>query len=1025
LSYRVKLHNGRAVGPFSKEEIGQLMLKGHIDGQEKYQVFPNGKWLDLKNYGELKTFLVKILEQKPGVKIKGEKTAEIRDESLTQFKEFKFQIENEETPKNFEATKNVSHEGSSSKRVDDDTDEDEPPSLDKTVVRNRVDFGSLDKTRILKINQVIEEPKQKEILPEIPVKEETRLTDLISDERGTEVVNYKQALKSLKEEARVEELKMVTTTNGPQAEEEKHEQSLTTTKTLVQKIAKSKKMKPVVALAFVTIIFFLLFEEEEKPKFLPPILPVIEFPIVSEYEDANKAAVFLEKGIIEYNKGKYFNKVSAAMLFKESLVYKFKGNDALGRVILAYAEILPSSATKTESLKTIHKLIELAKDKSLQDIVLVEGITKFYLNAGKPKTALRFLERFLRVSQPTTKILSLYLDLLVETGDLARGRDAYEKLVTIKSIPLEGVLSIAEFLEVNEQYKESEEFLVKFKDKFQTHTAYQLKWCSMLIRRGEYKLLKEVLKVIGQNSAERSLRYIAQYFEYLGVMNAIEGKNKDAAEFFKKSLDFAPSPELQSKLATLELGGEKEVRSLLLESKINDLIRQSRLASKQLKWDRAFILAIEAVDLAPLNIRSQLWLAELQSLRGYYVSALETLENLRKNYLDNSKVNSILVKTYIESYRLDKAKEVIAQLSTTKFESTPDYASMLGRYYLKMGNVAQAVVFLRESLRRDPLNEEDYFALAKIYMDRREYVEAKVHLLQAMDLSPDNIEYFALYAKILYERDGVETAVGYLLKKLIDFPDDPKLLGDIAIYYYQSGQEKYYQNYKEKLENSPYKDRAFYEFIIENAKRENNVDEVIKYSKDLLLNNPGDLDARLSFAKYLFENGKDEESLNQFQEVKLRLKTLPRVNYYLAKLYLKKLEVDKALALSDEEVKYNPNIYFGYHVRGMSYYAKQDYAKAIENLEAAISRNHRSQETLKLLGEIKFAQNDLERARDLYLRALNENKTDPETYKQLGYIFQASGQRQLAVEYFQDYLKILVDAPDREKVQSLIKSMSN
>ncbi len=167
MSYRVKLHNGRAVGPFSKEEIGQLLLKGHIDGKEKYQVFPNGKWLDLKNYNELKNFLVKVLEQKPNIKIKPDQGSEVKAESLTQFKEFKFQIENDEVPRKPDETKK---EIDRPLEIEDEEEDEGPPELDKTVVRNIKKVPVIEKTRIVRLNDVKDEEKKVEIGAFNPVK---------------------------------------------------------------------------------------------------------------------------------------------------------------------------------------------------------------------------------------------------------------------------------------------------------------------------------------------------------------------------------------------------------------------------------------------------------------------------------------------------------------------------------------------------------------------------------------------------------------------------------------------------------------------------------------------------------------------------------------------------------------------------------------------------------------------------------------------------------------------------------------
>ena len=59
--YRVKLKNGRIIGPFSDEEIGELYKNGRIDGKELCQHFPIGDWLPLNEF--------KNISEKTGIKI--------------------------------------------------------------------------------------------------------------------------------------------------------------------------------------------------------------------------------------------------------------------------------------------------------------------------------------------------------------------------------------------------------------------------------------------------------------------------------------------------------------------------------------------------------------------------------------------------------------------------------------------------------------------------------------------------------------------------------------------------------------------------------------------------------------------------------------------------------------------------------------------------------------------------------------------------------------------------------------------
>ena len=47
--YRIRLKNGRVIGPFIKTQLFELKAKGHIEGTEEAQIYPMGNWQPLKS----------------------------------------------------------------------------------------------------------------------------------------------------------------------------------------------------------------------------------------------------------------------------------------------------------------------------------------------------------------------------------------------------------------------------------------------------------------------------------------------------------------------------------------------------------------------------------------------------------------------------------------------------------------------------------------------------------------------------------------------------------------------------------------------------------------------------------------------------------------------------------------------------------------------------------------------------------------------------------------------------------------
>ena len=48
--YRIRLRNGRVIGPFIEDQLLELRQKGHITGGEEAQIFPTGDWQSVQNF---------------------------------------------------------------------------------------------------------------------------------------------------------------------------------------------------------------------------------------------------------------------------------------------------------------------------------------------------------------------------------------------------------------------------------------------------------------------------------------------------------------------------------------------------------------------------------------------------------------------------------------------------------------------------------------------------------------------------------------------------------------------------------------------------------------------------------------------------------------------------------------------------------------------------------------------------------------------------------------------------------------
>lgn len=991
--FQAKLLDGKIIGPLPLDDILAFLEKHGLKENILAAEFPGGPWQ------ELNAFTPTPEPAPPPVK------------THPDFQEFKFQIGGAPAAPT------------------------ESPKTSPTEKKDEFDEG----TRIVTGREFIEEkieatkvielpPKEEEEAPpeEVKVEPEVKLEiekiDLAGQTREFDILAHleeidQEALRSEIELFKVEEAPIVAEVKEILKEAvEKRKQKF--------KLTKSAVIKGVIGAG---IVIYLLLELLQPPKGTIPQIEIIpftvKFPLTSEFLKEKESKASFEEGLKFYAQDTYKGKLRASTEFLKSLEFKFQDNEALANLILVYSELILNSKNLQKDATTLFKLIRIGKNKSLSNLNMVMGIGLFYYHNGKIVTALNIIENYLRIGKPSLKLLAIYLEILVKKGDFSKAKSVYEKIKDVPYKPLEAYISIARYLDMDQRFGEGKLEVLEGLKNYKNSVPLYLELIRYLVRESQFKEMEKVLKLVENLEAEASPFYFSKYLEYMGILSAVRKDDQKATQFFKAALGMRESDELRSKLASLRVAGGSAVEALVIESKIKEFMRLAQIELKEKRYNEAFQYAIEASDLNPTYIPSQLLLSKIQVERGFYNDALETLLKLKRDVPENISVNEALIMGYINSYKLDAAKKEITSIAETDLGKTSQYYSILARYYLKSGNVVLGIKNLQEALDKDPLGDENYFLLAQQYLKYRKYARAQQYLANAIELDPLNIEYRSLWAKILYELDSADAALGYLRDDLQKNPDNPKILAEMAIYYYKSGQTKNFEEIKNQIENMPKKDAGLYSFLVEAAKLEDRQEDVLKYSKELIKLFPGDLESRMVIGEYLVKvrNWKDAQKV--FEEVKESLGSFPRVNYFLSVVYMAQNEPDKAEEAAKLEMAENPSRPGGFYAMGEVLSFKKDFSQAARMYEKAISIDPKYVDALYALGKIKFKQNYLSESQELFSRAIKESPNYAEIYRDIGFVYKAMGQSGLAIESFETYLKLDPTAKDQDRVKQFIEQL--
>ncbi len=1090
--YRVRLVNGRVVGPFLKEQIGELFTKGHISGAEQCQLFPSGNWTSISGFQELEeiiktakdkmnqapkeeTFIINLKElQNIAVEKKVDEEQkqhdllleeQVYDENTGVTASIDLdQIEEEETadlgaqevvnppaqdfPKEFSFKKEIDvalpEHNADSENEEHQIDENQ---VEKTIVirrdmlqqeDNSADVG--EKTIVtpategyleeLRKQQAAEDElkrkkeeeadkrRQEEEENKVEVDAATRMLSLDELKKNLKTDELLQSEKEIKEKAKKKKLEALEKKREQEQEKGEEEEKEEAPK-------KKKAMKPIVAIAFIVVLYFLFAEKDNDSKAIVPIPPQYVFPQELAKVDAKKSQEALSQAYVLYRSGNYLKKLAALSLLHQSLANKFNDNPGLGLMLLIYAELLQDSKNPNKDGVTLFKILQLVESKALSDINVAMGMAEFYRYFGKMDAALQALENFKRVDPKgaTLSFYGIYLKCLLEKGDMVTAKSLMEQLVAVKKKPINLYEAIIQYYVVNQDYEMALRYIDVAGKQYPETVSFLLQKADLLIRQGQFEKVDAILVLVSALKSENSVYYHARYLEYKGYLYAVKGETEKAAAYFKKSLALKESESLRSQLASLQNSAAGKISDKLIqESKVLDLIRRVNKYEREGSWNLAMTTAVEGADMAPDYLSAQLKLADIQIKRGYLDQAITLLTKLRKNYPNQNYVTYYLILAYIDSYKFSDANNILASVATGNFGESFLYASLLSRLYLNKNALPQAIKWLAESINRNPLVDKNYYLMAETFYKVKKFDRAKEMLGKALVLDPSDIDYKILYSRILYEKN-VNLALGYLRRVLTEFPDNPQVLGEIAITYYKSGQIKYFEETLKTLKELPVKSFHVYEYLANAALLNERYEDYVKYSEELLSLEPGRLDVRVKVGEILLDLKRFDDARKHFEIARTRLKTYPKLLYFLSKVELAAGNIEKAIELATQETKENPKIQAGYVLLGNIKANQGDFAEAKKYFEQAQQIDQNSVDALVGMASIKFKQQHIEAALDLYNKAVKLDPNNAFIHKQIGFALRHMGQSALAVESLTTYLKLEPDAKDKQKIQDIINTL--
>jgi predicted Zn-dependent protease len=1044
--------NGRVIGPFSKEQLFDLKAKGHVKGNEEAQVFPTGAWIpvsELDIYGEMmdearvivnnevfeKTFTIDINELRSLMKQK-----EVDSEDVPSLHPIESLTETIRIP-NSTPIKKVEPKPKPVEIILDEALEKEfyqsqnVAGLDEKTVINPVAQQEIEKLRRQQRQALVEqaaldaEHEKQHALQKRLEDDEANLIALenIPSDALTQVVQLKNFSLGILQAASEEEVlidkqkkayDLKKKQEAEEAEEENEEE---------KPVESNKKIRLVLIIGGFALLYAFLFPNEDKPK-IPPfqnLPPQIIFPIPFDVLDKQTSALEYDKGIQRTLGGTYPEIVKAGLHFKASFENDINNLNAVNFLVRTYGEELYYSKKLMEDAHTIFNIIQSKRPFLMQDPNGVMGLNLFYSSINKHEAAADVISRYLKLNSKnvTQELFAVYLHSLMKVGKIDLAKQFYVALDKAEKKNSYALESLIEHARLNQEEDRALKYADEAIKKYPNLVKFYLIKAEILLKKKDLKPIEPLLAEVTKRNIEYNDRMRAKFLEVSGIYTAMKGKVKEATVLLTKSLELSDSAELRMKLADLATSDSTSPAAdkLIQQSRATKLLYEARDFYDKKSYVNALSSAAKASDLVPSYIPAELFLAKIQLKLGLSKQGLKTLEDLIAKFPEDKDINIALINAYIDTFKFKQAQSRIAIISATGFRNTWEYASANAKLFLKMGDILHALGWLKTSIRLNPLNDHDIFSLAEIQLKRSDFASVRDLLNKCTELDPINPDYRIAYAKMVYETQDDQAAIGYLLGLQGDFGENPKFLGEMAIFYFRAGKVKDFQAYKKKLEQLPSKDKALYEFLIRAALLDERYNEIPELVEKLIEIEPGDLESMMTAGKVLFESEKLVEAAKWFERVRLKLPSYPKVQYYVARIKFLIGEYDEAMKEVEHDIADNGESDTSLVFIGDIYVQKKDLLKAETYYKKAQKINPRSYEALMGMAEISIIRNDFELALDLFKRALKERTDEPVIHRKIGDVYRLLGQGTLAIESYKMYLEMNPEASDKKTIEDYIQ----
>jgi tetratricopeptide (TPR) repeat protein len=301
---------------------------------------------------------------------------------------------------------------------------------------------------------------------------------------------------------------------------------------------------------------------------------------------------------------------------------------------------------------------------------------------------------------------------------------------------------------------------------------------------------------------------------------------------------------------------------------------------------------------------------------------------------------------------------------------------------------------------------------------------------RAIDLEPAWPESQITYSKLLSAVEGPVRGEIYLKELIKAYPYT--LEYRIALAEFYNEYEKFTESaavYDEVIAIDPKNKKANFG-LAEAYRILNKPDQAQRFYNAASALDPSDVEPMFANAKLLIETAsgreikaKNEQALAKLELVKKINPDFPKVSFFMARCYLELGDFAKAIEMIKDEKTRNPNIADSYILAAEIFNRQGQFKECAAEYSSAIKIRPNSAELYVRASTCYRLSDALDIAHDMLDMAYEKESGFADLYREYGYLFEKNGKKSEANQYFQKYLILSPNAPDRDAVTAKVREL--